>query len=80
MTTKMYSYKRERAKRLYPEPAIFNKKSTSEVKTFTRNERVARELIRAFQQVERWGCMYPITRDSLLAWLPKQGLIICREL
>jgi len=24
MTTKMYSYKRERAKRLYPEPAIFN--------------------------------------------------------
>jgi len=25
MTTKMYSYKRERAKRLYPEPAIFNK-------------------------------------------------------
>ncbi len=26
MTTKMYSYKRERAKRLYPEPAIFNKK------------------------------------------------------
>ncbi len=25
MTTKMYSYKRERAKRLYPEPAIFNR-------------------------------------------------------
>jgi len=31
MTTKMYSYKRERAKRLYPEPAIFNKiKGSSE--------------------------------------------------
>jgi len=25
----MYSYKRERAKRLYPEPAIFNKKMAS---------------------------------------------------
>jgi len=25
MTTKMYSYKRERAKRLYPEPAICNR-------------------------------------------------------
>jgi len=33
MTTKMYTYKRERAKRLYPDPAIFNKNHYGSVGT-----------------------------------------------
>ena len=36
MTTKMYTYKRERAKRLYPDPAIFNRREADEGASDTR--------------------------------------------